>query len=242
MQWSIIGTGKASAAQNMAWDEELLSGLSGQNANPILHLYDWSGPSATYGHFIDPSKLLCMSSAEAHGLQLARRPTGGGLIFHMTDWAFSVLVPAGHPAFSVNTLENYAFVNKMVMEVVGKFSGKQAALSLLPAEEKAEGAVRHFCMAKPTRYDVMLNGRKVGGGAQRRTRSGFLHQGTISLALPDEAFLDKILLPGTCVSQAMRSNTCTLLDGKADAKQIAEARSMMADLFMTQVQITKGDR
>ena len=32
---------------------------------------------------------------------------------------------------------------------------------------------------KPVRADVMLNGRKIAGAAQRRTRAGLLHQGSI---------------------------------------------------------------
>ena len=212
--------------------QALLSGMAANNAQPTLHLYKWEGPSATYGHFIDPSSLLCMRAAAAFPLDMAKRPTGGGLIFHLTDWAFSVLVPATHPTYSINTLENYAFVNNIVMEVVQHFTGHNAALSLLPAEDKAaDGDMRHFCMAKPTRYDVMLGGRKVGGGAQRRTRFGFLHQGTISLALPEETVLEKLLLPGTGVREAMLSNTCSLIIGKAGAKEIAEARSHLARLF-----------
>jgi len=35
------------------------------------------------------------------------------------------------------------------------------------------------CFANPVRADIMLNGRKVAGAAQRRTRAGLLHQGSI---------------------------------------------------------------
>jgi lipoate-protein ligase A len=35
------------------------------------------------------------------------------------------------------------------------------------------------CFANPVRADVMMNGRKVAGAAQRRTRRGLLQQGSI---------------------------------------------------------------
>jgi lipoate-protein ligase A len=35
------------------------------------------------------------------------------------------------------------------------------------------------CFANPVRADVIVNGRKVAGAAQRRTRAGLLHQGSI---------------------------------------------------------------
>jgi lipoate-protein ligase A len=35
------------------------------------------------------------------------------------------------------------------------------------------------CFANPVRADVLVDGRKVAGAAQRRTRAGLLHQGSI---------------------------------------------------------------
>jgi lipoate-protein ligase A len=35
------------------------------------------------------------------------------------------------------------------------------------------------CFANPVHADVMVNGRKVAGAAQRRARAGLLHQGSI---------------------------------------------------------------
>jgi lipoate-protein ligase A len=66
-------------------------------------------------------------------------------------------------------------------------------------------------MAQPMIYDVMVDGRKVSGGAQRRTKHGFLHQGTIALTAPSEEFLKGVLKPGTCVFRAMQEHTYALL-------------------------------
>lgn len=35
------------------------------------------------------------------------------------------------------------------------------------------------CFANPVRADVLLNGRKIAGAAQRRTRDGLLQQGSV---------------------------------------------------------------
>jgi len=48
-------------------------------------------------------------------------------------------------------------------------------------------------MAKPTIYDVMLNGKKIGGSAQRRTKFGLLHQASIHLQKLDPDVLEKFL-------------------------------------------------
>lgn len=231
----MLDTGIAPPDKIMSTDSTLLENLSAE-ALPTLHLYDWNGPSATYGYFINPADVLTEEAMDGSLLRLARRPTGGGVIFHLTDWAFSLLIPSSHPAYSVNTLENYAYVNHLVIEVIRQFAGKQAELSLLPQEPiPADPRSRHFCMAKPTIYDVMLEGRKVGGGAQRRTRMGILHQGTISLSMPEAAFLDRVLLPGTKVREEMEHHTCNLLGRDATANDIAEARKELSGIFCSVV-------
>jgi lipoate-protein ligase A len=40
-------------------------------------------------------------------------------------------------------------------------------------------ANRYDCFANPVRADVMMDGRKVAGAAQRRTHNGLLQQGSI---------------------------------------------------------------
>lgn len=230
--WSLLDTGTAPAERNMQLDADLLAAqASVTNGQATLHLYDWEGPSATYGYFIDPADLLDMGAVTKASLQIARRPTGGGVIFHITDYAFSIVVPASHDGYSVNILENYAFVNGIVIEVIKRFSGRETAASLLPIDPiPKDSDARHFCMAKPTKYDVMVDGRKVGGAAQRRTRHGFLHQGTISLAFPDEQLLAAVLKQDE-VLQAMHAHTHVLLKGTPSHTDIVEARHTLKDIF-----------
>ena len=72
--------------------------------------------------FYRSGRHLDLKALEASGLHLARRPTGGGIIFHLTDFAFSVLIPANHPSFSQNTLENYALVNRPVAFAISEIA------------------------------------------------------------------------------------------------------------------------
>lgn len=237
-KWKIIHTGKSSAKKNMAIDAELLDLLASGSKEPILHLYDWDGPSATYGHFIDPYLFIDPERASTLGLQLARRPTGGGMIFHLADLAFSIVIPASHPGYSVNVLENYAFINHLVIETIKKFTNNQNLPHLFlryNGSADSNPICKHFCMAKPTKYDVMLEGRKVGGGAQRRTKYGFLHQGSISLASPPIDCLSKILLPQQGLIEAMQATTHVLIPGQLSLKQLADARQCLGQLLVSVV-------
>lgn len=228
-KWEILYSGVASAQQHMDIDQKLLQDIS-NIGHPILRFYDWDGPSATYGYFIDPMKHLDSKGIEKLGLKLGRRPTGGGLVFHLTDLAFSVLIPACHPAYSTNTLQNYAFINEHVARAIINFK-KGISITFLPEEKKAEDAAcQYFCMAKPTIYDVMVDGKKVGGAAQRRTREGFLHQGTISIALPDEAFLNAVLRNRT-IFEAMKQHSYGLIGAAPSEQLLKDVRDELRELL-----------
>ena len=222
-EWEILDTGRQSAEENMRLDAELLE-KADSFSKPILHFYDWEGDCATYGHFTDPAKLLHLENAKRLSLHLARRPTGGGIILHIWDMAFSVLVPSHCPEFSTNTLENYAFVNNAVLAAIKEFLGDQPPLSLTPTDFSPwDPDCAHFCMAKPTQYDVMWGERKVAGAAQRKTRKGFLHQGTIALVIPPRDYLEQILLPGTKVHEAMQAHSCPILGEEVGEMDAAKA-------------------
>lgn len=230
MSWEIVDTGVHSAEENMRFDAELLE-KADRFARPVLHLYEWSGDSATYGHFIEPGQFLHLDNAKKRLLQLARRPTGGGIVFHIWDMAFSVLVPAACPEFSTNTLDNYALVNNAVLAAVKELLGQQSPVSLTPDDYSPwDTHCGHFCMAKPTKYDVMWEGRKIAGAAQRKTRLGFLHQGTIALVLPPQEYLDAVLLPGTQVREAMMAHTFPILK-KGDS--LPDAKKRLRELLAT---------
>lgn len=200
----IISTPPLSALENMEHSWHLLNSLK-ENPRCILHFYNWQKPCATYGYFTKPNQFLDLKELEKQGIELARRPTGGGILFHLTDLAFSFFLPANHPRYSINTMENYQTVNQAILDGMQKWIDHGELLKTDPFS--GDNVSKHFCMAKPTRFDVMINGQKVAGGAQRRLQWGLLHQGSIHLKSLAPDLLDKILLPGTCVIKAMQKNS-----------------------------------
>lgn len=196
----------------MAKDTELLSTLSSR-ADPLLHLYEWESRCLTYGYFIDPSQHLDMDALRRYGLCAARRPTGGGIIFHLTDFAFSILIPASHPCFSLNTLDNYAYVNQLIGDAIKPLVKTDQVEFFQEGSEKRNpvsvGGLSSFCMAKPTKYDLICAGKKLGGAAQRRVKGGLLHQGSLSLVMPPMDILKDILKDNE-VWRAIQQNTYPL--------------------------------
>ncbi len=232
--WQVVDTGVGSAQENMRWDGEQLE-RADELTGPLLHLYEWEKPSATYGHFARPETLLNLAGVEGLGVELARRPTGGGVVFHLFDLAFSVIMPAQSRLFSLDTLQNYALINQAVLRAACAFL--QKGEMELVAEEVGPRFL--FCMAAPTKYDVVLEGKKVAGAAQRRTRRGFLHQGTIALVLPPSAFLEAVLPVGSPVQEAILRSSYPLLGKSASEEELREAREELSHLLTTQLTQTQ---
>lgn len=231
MVWQLFDSGCATAEENMELDQRLLNEIQ-PHTPPLLHLYDWKAPSATYGYFTNPADFLSLQAIHSQGLTLARRPTGGGIIFHLYDFAFSLIMPITYSEVTLNTLDNYHFVNGYVAKAIQLFSGGTLTTQLLPTEMPSlDSSSQHFCMAKPTKYDIIVEGRKVGGGAQRRTKQGLLHQGSISLRMPSKELLNEVLLPGTLVLESMQQQSYPLLGASASAKELGEARSELKKLL-----------
>nr|WP_083755030.1 biotin--protein ligase [Chlamydia felis] len=175
----------------MARDKYLLENL--KKGEVILHLYEWSGLyPLTYGYFMRPEKFLIDDRA-ALGMDSAIRPTGGGFVFHHGDYAFSLLVSSEHPLYAPTVLENYHSVNQIVLQVLSKVFRIEGTLAF--NEDAHHPQTSNFCMARASKYDVMMGDRKVGGAAQRTVKHGFLHQGSVFLSGSPLEFYQKFLLP-----------------------------------------------
>jgi lipoate-protein ligase A len=166
--WRLLLHGAASPARNMAVDEALLREVRG----PVLRLYEWSEPAVSLGYF-QPAALA------PAGRPFVRRYTGGGLVDHAHDLTYTIVLPRAHPWMELSAPESYAQIHRGVQAVLEACG---IAGELTPEASALESDA---CFQKPVRFDIIAAGQKLGGAAQRRTREGLLHQG--SILVPDPA-------------------------------------------------------
>lgn len=221
----VIDSGVCSAHENMLQDRTLLEKLQ-QKAPPLLRYYKWKEGSASYGYFLDPMLCLDRRALESHGLQLVRRPTGGGIIFHLWDFTFSFFLPAKHPCFFSKTLKNYAFVNSIVMDALKDFNPELQKTSLTPLDyPKKDAQSASFCMARPTKYDVVIQGKKLAGAAQRRTCRGYLHQGSIAFKRLNKRLLKDVLGKYAYIQDMMENYNHPIWDEEGEeSEELARKR------------------
>jgi len=170
--WFFLESPPAGAALNMAIDEALVLNAARRN-RPLLRVYSWLRSAVSYGYF----QKYPMPLAGSH--EIVRRPTGGGLVYHGEDTTYTVVIPRSHRLYKVSVANAYATLHKAVAAALEMKTDLQEGTTHSPKGQ-------YECFQKPVPGDVMVNGRKLAGGAQRRSQWGILHQGSIAAKISAE--------------------------------------------------------
>jgi lipoate-protein ligase A len=169
MAWFLLASGPGGPAFNMAMDEALLLSMP-RLGTPVLRFYSWIEPAASFGYFQKYSEVERMTRLRP----LVRRPTGGGLVPHDADWTYSLAVPIAHAWYDLRAAESYQRVHQWIKAAFG-LSGITTELAAAPRHHAGPGQ----CFVGYEKSDILWNGLKIAGAAQRRTGDGLLIQASI---------------------------------------------------------------
>lgn len=182
-RWRLILDTPAPGAWNMAADAALWESAQAPGAAPALRLYGWDRATLSLGYAQDSMRGLDLDYLARADIPLVRRPTGGRAVLHDKELTYAVVIPVASPRFG-SLAQVYAFTRMALA----------AALASLGArlDDAAEhGAGRSaVCFASRARHEIAVNGRKVVGSAQRRTRGALLQHGSIILDMDHSRLLD----------------------------------------------------
>ncbi|MCK5237240.1 MAG: lipoate--protein ligase family protein [Deltaproteobacteria bacterium] len=179
-EWRLIIDGPESGTFNMAADESLLSVVSKAQEKPTLRLYSWREPSITIGYSQDAS---FFNGSE---VPVIRRLTGGRAVLHFDELTYSITCPAGTSLFDQGIHDVYRLVGKCL-----KGALDSAGLECYPArsQQSAGGNKKASCFHAPNRYELLCDGKKVTGSAQRRFKDSFIQHGSVMLSVNEEMFM-----------------------------------------------------
>ena len=167
--WQVLPFERGQPALNMALDHALLENAA-RLGRPVLRFYGWAVPAATFGC----SQRFDAVEVATSLRPLIRRPTGGGLVPHSADWTYSVVIPPGHAWHGLRATESYCRVHQWIRDALGRL---RVESTLAPARD-LQSMGRCFAGGWE-QHDLVREGRKVAGAAQRRNRSGLLIQGSV---------------------------------------------------------------
>ncbi len=159
-------------ALSMALDEALLGSVS----VPTLRTYRWAETTLSVGCFVSNKDLRNICSSERE-IPVVRRWTGGGCVRHEkgVDFSYSLIVPSSIPVARWPPLEVYGWVHGRLARALRE----EGFVAELVSMKGAASARSRDCFASPVECDVVMDGRKVAGAGQKRTKRGLLHQGNV---------------------------------------------------------------
>lgn len=179
--WRLIDAGPLDGPSNMALDEALFSCFDSKRSLPVLRLYGWHPPALSLGRFQEAEAALRLDLCAAEGVPVVRRMTGGGIIFHADEVTYSIVCTPEQIGEGRGVKDGFRRLCGFLL-CAYRHLGLDAGFAIdgNPARERL-GERTPFCFAGKEEYDVLVNGRKIGGNAQRRTRDAIFQHGSIPL-------------------------------------------------------------
>lgn len=159
--WQIVHPEALPPRVHVALDQVLTEEVGAGRRGPTLRIWEWNEDAAIIGSFQSVKNEIDSEAAEAEGVQVVRRISGGGAMFMEAEAVvtYSLYVPA-ELVSGMSFAESYAYLDEWVLEGL-------AALGIEAAYEPLN--------------DITSPNGKIGGAAQKRLGSGaVLHHATLS--------------------------------------------------------------
>jgi lipoate-protein ligase A len=197
----LIRSGSSNAVYNMALDEKIFHRYM-EDGVPVFRLYGWESPSFTYGVSQKPEDEIEIGRCALDGIQIAQRMTGGGVLFHHNEITYSLICAKEDIGEPDGVFVSYRRICAFLISFYRSL-GLDASFALESADFKNRCAPHELCSASREKYDIVINGRKIGGNAQKRKRRAVFQHGSIPINV-DWAFMRRYArsLPGDISSGA----------------------------------------
>ncbi|MFH1866274.1 MAG: lipoate--protein ligase family protein [Candidatus Eisenbacteria bacterium] len=176
--WRFLNSGRADGATNMAVDEAILAGVRDGSSPPTLRVYAWEPPTVSIGHSQKASTELDLQACARKGFGVVRRPTGGRAVLHAGELTYSVVGPSGVPPLGGSIAESYRAIAAGLMLGLTAL-GIHAELAPASTASRSRGEVAPPCFVSAGRFEVVVEGRKLIGSAQRRVGAAVLQHGSL---------------------------------------------------------------
>ncbi|OCL96265.1 lipoate--protein ligase family protein [Aliarcobacter thereius] len=172
-KFRLIITQKLSSIINSNIDKTLFKNFK-KNDLPILRLYSWED-CITFGagQNLDDYKKL----QDDYNNNVSKRVTGGGVLFHGHDISYTIVIDP-EMINNKDVKETYFLLCQFLIKfyenlgLKAKFAKEINEISLSKSP---------FCQVGFEAYDIIIDGKKIGGNAQKRSKNCILQHGSIPL-------------------------------------------------------------
>lgn len=179
LEWRLIEETARSGPMQMAL-EEIAAQTVADGGPALVRTFRWAPSTLSLGYGQDAST-VDWAFCELAGIDITRRQTGGGGIYHdhHADISYSIVVPK--TAVSGDLLEAYHTLCEPILMFFEEI-GLEASYADHPHDAIFEPAC--FLRDIHPAHDILIDGQKISGNAQYRQRDAVIQHGSI---LFDEA-------------------------------------------------------
>ncbi len=159
-KWRVIEMQTHDAFMNMALDEAACEAVANREVAPTIRFYRWSPSAVSIGYFQSLEDEVATEVCKEKGVDVVRRRTGGGAVYHDYEGEITYSVIAPEALFPKGIIDSYHVICGWILDGLGQL-----------------GVEAEF---KPIN-DIVLaeNGKKISGNAQTRRGGVLLQHGTI---------------------------------------------------------------
>ncbi len=172
-KWRLIEFECLDAYANMAIDEAIFIGREKLALPATLRFYDWRPAAVSIGYFQrmeDPS----LQEYKRQKLAIVRRFTGGGAILHTNEITYSLACPTNEFIAFNNIKKTQHLIHQAIILALRNLS-----INAYLKRKQIKGPAPYFCFVDPCKDDVVQDGQKIVGSAQRRKNGTFFQHGSI---------------------------------------------------------------
>jgi lipoate-protein ligase A len=125
--------------------------------------------------------VLDLERCRAASVTAVQRITGGGVIYHADELTYAIVCAPRHLPGETTVKESFRFLTGFLLAFYRELGLPAAYAADVPVDLAGLGRRTPFCFAGRESYDILIDGRKIGGNAQRRLRNAIFQHGSIPL-------------------------------------------------------------
>lgn len=179
--WRLLIDGPKSGKENMATDEAILIACSEGRSASTLRLYEWNSATLSIGCFQKASQIIERSSEV--NIPIVRRISGGRAVLHFDEITYSIVCAENEPLFDEGIAGAYKIITTSLLSALREV-GVNADMHT--SYTKDYTSKKLSCFHSPSRYEIIIENRKLVGSAQRRFKRVFLQHGSILFDIDKE--------------------------------------------------------
>ena len=176
--WRLILDQKCEGYYNMAVDEAMLLGYNSFKT-PTLRVYGWGKPFISLGYNQKPKDILNFNE----GVPFVRRITGGSAILHHKELTYSLVCSLEDLNLPKGVKTSYRIICSFLKHFYSQLGVRASfAGDLDPKSQEIKknlGKYKNFCFSSWQHMDLLAEGKKIGGNAQRRRKNIIFQHGSI---------------------------------------------------------------